>query len=116
MFLKIIFNFHLKKFAQAHLESCFGITSRARKTNSVWSVGSYDNGKNVCTYNTQDDSIIPYIKLMQNNYLNGKDVDDILKPGGFVNNKGMRYASDPKYESKVKSIRNRILQKYPELG
>ena len=27
--------------AQAHLESCFGMTNRARKTNSVWSVGSW---------------------------------------------------------------------------
>jgi len=102
--------------AQAHLESCFGITNRARKTNSVWSVGSYDNGQNVCTYATQDDSIMPYIKLMQKNYLNGKDINDILKPGCFVNNQGKRYASDPKYEAKVNSIRNKILQKYPELG
>ena len=102
--------------AQAHLESCFGITNRAQKTNSVWSVGSYDNGKNVCTYASQDDSIVPYIKLMNNNYLNGKSVDDILTPGQFIDKNGNRYAQDPKYETKVKSIRNKILQKYPELG
>lgn len=102
--------------AQAHLESCFGITSRAQRTNSVWSVGSYDNGHNACTYNSQNESIIPYIKLMKNRYLNGKTVDDILSPGKFVDIYGHRYASDPKYEAKVKSIRNKILQKYPELA
>ena len=102
--------------AQAHLESCFGVTNRAKKTNSVWSVGSYDNGQNVCTYASQDDSIMPYINLMQNNYLKGKSINDILSPGKFVDINGHRYAQDPKYESKVKSIRNKILQKYPELS
>lgn len=102
--------------AQAHLESCFGTTNRARNTNSVWSVGSYDNGKNVCTYNSQDDSIMPYIKLMQANYLSNKNVNDILQPGKFVNGIGKRYASDKNYENKVKSIRDKIIRQYPELA
>ena len=102
--------------AQAHLESCFGLTPRARKTNSVFSVGSYDNGKNVATYDTQDDCILPYINLMKNNYLRDRSVDDLLKPGSFVNGQNLRYASDKAYENKVKSIRNRIISKYPILG
>ena len=102
--------------AQAHLESCFGITNRAKKTNSVWSVGSYDNGKNVCTYGSQDDSIMPYINLMNKNFLNGKSIDEILTPGQFVDMNGHRYAQDPQYEAKVKFLRNKILQKYPELS
>ena len=102
--------------AQAHLESCFGLTPRARKTNSVFSVGSYDNGKNAATYPTQNDSIMPYITLMQNNYLGKRGVDDILKPGAFVNGANKRYASDANYESKVASIRNKIRKKYPILG
>lgn len=102
--------------AQAHLESCFGLTPRARKTNSVFSVGSYDNGKNAAKYATQNDSILPYINLMQNNYLGNRTVDDILKPGGFVNNQNMRYASDASYENKVKSIRNRVVKNYPILA
>ena len=102
--------------AQAHLESCFGLTPRARRTNSVFSVGSYDNGKDVCTYNSQNESILPYISLIQKNYLNGKTVDDILKPGAFVNGAKNRYASDKNYEKKVANIRNRIIKKYPILA
>jgi flagellum-specific peptidoglycan hydrolase FlgJ len=102
--------------AQAHLESCFGLTPRARRTNSVFSVGSYDNGVNAKTYPTQNDSIMPYITLMQNNYLGKRGVDDILKPGAFVNGAKKRYASDTNYERKVASIRNKIRKKYPILG
>lgn len=104
--------------AQAHLESCFGLTKRAQKTNSVFSVGCYDNGSNKSTYESQDACIRPYIQLLQNNYLQQgkKTLDDILKPNSFVNHQGNRYASDAKYEGKLKSIRNRILKNYPILG
>lgn len=101
--------------AQAHLESCFGLTPRARKTNSVFSVGSYDNGKDACTYSTQNDSVKPYIRLMKSDYLNDKDIDQMLSPGNMVNQLNKRYASNPKYENGVKSIRNRILRMFPEL-
>ena len=102
--------------AQAHLESCFGLTPRARKTNSVFSVGCYDNGKNVCKYSTQDDSIVPYINLIKNDYLvDGKTIENLLQKGKFVNAINKRYASDPYYEGKVKDIRNRIVSRFPEL-
>ena len=102
--------------AQAHLESCFGLTPRARKTNSVFSVGCYDNGKNVCKYSTQDDSIVPYINLIKNDYLvDGKTIENLLQKGKFVNDINKRYASDPYYEGKVKNIRNRIVSRFPEL-
>ena len=102
--------------AQAHLESCFGLTPRARKTNSVFSVGCYDSGKNVCKYSTQDDSIVPYINLIKNDYLvDGKTIENLLQKGKFVNAINKRYASDPYYEGKVKNIRNRIVSRFPEL-
>ena len=102
--------------AQAHLESCFGLTPSARKTNSVFSVGCYDNGKNVCKYSTQDDSIVPYINLIKNDYLvDGKTIENLLQKGKFVNAINKRYASDPYYEGKVKNIRNRIVSRFPEL-
>jgi flagellum-specific peptidoglycan hydrolase FlgJ len=102
--------------AAAHLESCFGATNRAKKTNSVFSVGSYDNGKNVVTYSHPNESINGYIKLLLNDYLiNGKTINDLLKPGGFVNKNGDRYASKKNYEKLLKSVRNRIIQNYPEL-
>lgn len=102
--------------AQAHLESCFGLTPRARKTNSVFSVGCFDNGKDYNTYATQNDSIDGYIKLMQKNYINNKSIDDLLTSGNFVNNIGKRYASDTNYEGKVKSIRNKIIKMFPVLS
>lgn len=103
--------------AQAHLESCFGFGRRARETNSVFSVGCYDNGKNIAKYSSQNASIRPYIRLMQNDYLRGeKSVDDILSPDAFVNMNGHRYAQDKNYENKVKSIRNKILKQYPQLA
>ena len=101
--------------AQAHLESCFGIGKRARETGSVFSVGCYDNGTNRVTYNNQNESIRPYIRIMQNNYLNGKDINQLLSQNGFVNTQGKRYASDINYENKVKNIRAKIIKKYPEL-
>lgn len=103
--------------AAAHLESCFGATKRAQRTNSVFSVGSYDNGKNVIKYNHPNDSIEGYISLLNNDYLiNGKTIDDLLKPGAFVNKNGHRYASKINYESLLKSIRNKIINEYPELS
>ena len=102
--------------AAAHLESCFGATSRAKRTNSVYSVGAYDNGNDMVTYGHPDDSIEGYINLIKNDYLiNGKTINDLLKPGGFVNKNGHRYASKKNYEALLKNVRNRIIRQYPEL-
>lgn len=103
--------------AQAHQESCFGVTPRARKTGSVFSVGLWDNGHNKHTYDDQNESVASYMELVNNDYLqNGeKTVDDLLKPGGFVNHNGDRYASDSRYESKIRYLRNKILRDYPVL-
>lgn len=104
--------------AIANLESCFGQTPMSKKTNSVFSVGSFDNGKNYCTYKTPDESIIHFINTVKSDYLqNGKKtLNDLLVPNGFVNFDGKRYASNPKYESQVKNIMNRIIKMYPILG
>ena len=103
--------------AAAHLESCFGATNRAKRTNSVFSVGSYDNGRNVVTYSDPNESIDGYISLINNDYLiNGKTINDLLKPGGFVNKNGHRYASKKNYEKLLRSIRNKIISQYPELA
>jgi hypothetical protein len=103
--------------AVANLESCFGCTPRSKKENSVFSVGAYDNGKNVCSYASQDESIVPFINLIKNDYLVGeKTIDDLLVPNQFVNHIGLRYAKGAKYEGQVKSIMNRIIRMYPILG
>jgi len=103
--------------AVAHQESCFGATPRAQRTNSVFSEGSWDNGQNKVTYSDPNESVYGYIDLMNRSYIiNGKSLFDLLVPGEFVNGIGKRYASDVNYERKIKSLRNRILQKYPELA
>lgn len=104
--------------AIANLESCFGQTPRSKRTNSVFSVGSYDNGKNVCTYSTPDESIAPFINLIKKDYLqNGeKTLDDLLVTNQFVNMNGHRYAKNPQYERQIKSIMNRIIKMYPILN
>ena len=103
--------------AAAHCESCFGATPRAQRTNSVYSVGCYDNGKNKVTYDNPNDSILGYIKLLNNDYLvNGKTINDLLRKGCFVNKNGDRYASDPNYEAKILKVMNRIKAKYPILS
>ncbi len=104
--------------AIANLESCFGQTPRSKRTNSVFSVGSYDNGKNVCTYSNPDESIVPFINLIKNDYLLGgeKSLGDLLKSGGFVNMNGHRYANNLKYEPQVLNIMNRIIRMYPILN
>lgn len=103
--------------AVAHQESCFGATPRAQRTNSVFSEGSWDNGQNKVTYSDPNESVYGYIDLMNRSYIvNGKTLFDLLVPGEFVNGIGNRYAKDVDYERKIKSLRNRILQKYPELA
>lgn len=102
--------------AVAHQESCFGATPRARRTNSVFSEGLYDNGHNAVRYNDPNESVYGYINLMENDYLiDGKTLSDLLVPGGFINHNGHRYASDRNYENKIKHLRNRIAREYPNL-
>lgn len=103
--------------AVANLESCFGCTPRSKKANSVFSVGAYDNGKNVCYYASQDESIVPFINTIKNDYLAGeRTIDDLLQPKKFVNTIGLRYAKNENYEKEIKSIMNRIVKMYPILG
>lgn len=103
--------------AAAHQESCFGATPRAQRTNSVFSEGSWDDGSDKTTYSDPNESVYGYIDLLNRSYIiNGKTLFDLLTPGAFVNGIGKRYASDINYEQKIKSLRNRILKKYPELA
>ena len=103
--------------AQAHQESCFGMSARARKTNSIFAVGLHDDGTNTKFYTPQDESIKNYIDLLKQNYLvNGKTELDLLKTNGFVDYRNNRYASDENYESNIRRIRNKIIKMYPVLA
>ena len=96
--------------AQGELESKFGTTGLAYRTNSIWNVGAYDNYdiKDIkIKYENPNDSVEPYLSLLNSNYLNGKTIEDLLD--SFTDINGNRYATDKYYESKLKTIHNYIL-------
>lgn len=104
--------------AQAWNESAWGTTPRAKKSNSVFSVGSYDNGKDAVKYDTVDASIRPYIELMQNKYSMNDDTMNNIFSGKseLVNDLGMRYASSTDYEKNLRITYNSIKKNYPILS
>ena len=88
--------------AQGEIESHFGTRGLAFRTNSVWNVGAYDghNFNNIShRYSNPNESIVPYLELIINNYLPNKTVEDLLE--SFVDINGNRYASDKHYETKL---------------
>lgn len=96
--------------AQGELESKFGTTGLAYRTNSIWNVGAYDNYdiKDIkIKYENPNDSVEPYLSLLNSNYLNGKTIEDLFD--SFTDINGNRYATDKYYESKLKTIHNYIL-------
>lgn len=96
--------------AQGELESKFGTTGLAYRTNSIWNVGAYDNYdiKDIkIKYENPNDSVEPYLNLLNSNYLNEKTIEDLLD--SFTDINGNRYATDKYYESKLKTIHNYIL-------
>ena len=108
--------------AQGHLESHFGTTGLAAKTNSVFNVLAYDGltaediRRKKGTYSHPDKSIRPYLELLINNYLvDGKHELDMLSE--FVDKDGHRYASNPNYEDNLYNIYKKIQDstRIPEL-
>ena len=97
--------------AQAHLESHFGTQGLAKYTNSIFNVGSYDDGQIRHRYNHPDESIEPYLQLLQKNYLVNKTEEDLLKQ--FTDYNGNRYASNDKYEKDLSRIIKNIERKTP---
>lgn len=94
--------------AQAQLESHFGTTGVAKKTNSVWNVKAYDGRsavnmiKSGYGFSDPNHSIEPYLILLTNKYLINRTEFDLMK--NFTNINGKRYASCPNYENKLKNI------------
>lgn len=94
--------------AQAQLESHFGTTGVAKKTNSVWNVKAYDGRsavnmiKSGYGFSDPNHSIEPYLILLTNKYLINRTEFDLIK--NFTNINGKRYASCPNYENKLKNI------------
>lgn len=97
--------------AQGILESHLGTKGLASQTNSVWNVGSHDNGRIYCRYNDPNESIEPYLKLLREKYLIRltlagdtiqRDIKNLVYDKGFVNYAGYRFATSPSYESNLR--------------
>ena len=99
--------------AQGQIESHFATKGTAARTLSVFNVGAYDGHsasrqrRNGFGFSDPNESIEPYLKLITTEYMvNGKTESDLMK--NYVNGLGMRYASNPKYESMLRSVYKRI--------
>lgn len=98
--------------AQGQIESHYGTTGVAAKTNSIFNVYAYDGrsaddmNKRGHGYDHPDKSIRPYLKLLTEQYLNGKTEKDMFKK--FTNINGQRYATDTGYENKLYNTYQKI--------
>ena len=102
--------------AQALVESHFGTRGLAAQTNSVWNVGTYDNGVIKYRYSHPNKSIEPYAKLLHDKYLllgdsitlNDKGELHLLQDKGYINYNGKRFASAKGYENALRKLMVRI--------
>jgi flagellum-specific peptidoglycan hydrolase FlgJ len=90
--------------AQAKLETALGVLGRHPATNP-YNVFEYDDGTHKI-YATIQEGVEAYYSLIAKHYLPGKTPEQLLN--NFVNTKGLRYASDTRYEYKLKKIINQI--------
>lgn len=84
--------------SQAQWESSMGRRGLSAK-NNPYNVGEWD-GKTTRKFTSTKEGVLAYYMLMVKNYLNHKNVDELLV--SFTNNNGHRYASNPHYEKNLK--------------
>lgn len=98
--------------AQGQLESYFGTTGMAIKTNSVFNVGAYDGMKydlinEKFKYKHPDFSIEPYMQLLYKNYITGSKTElDLMAK--YVTKGGRRYSSNSNYEREMLALYKKI--------
>lgn len=103
--------------SQAILESHFGTRGKAASTNSVWNVGTYDDGQILYTYSDPNESLEPYLKLVNDKYLievtpKGdtiyKDLHHLVQDRGYTNYNGKRFATARGYENGMRILMVKI--------
>lgn len=90
--------------AQGLLESHFGTKGIAARTNSVFNVGTFDNGVVLYKYKHPNESIEPYAILLTENYLLNKEIKNLTKDKGYIDKYGRRFATSKRYEYKLRLI------------
>lgn len=94
--------------AQGLLESHYGTRGVASRTNSIFNVGTYDDGQILYRYKHPDDSIEPYAKLLVKRYLVNRTENHLLQDKGYTNVYGQRFASSKRYESSMRALMSKI--------
>lgn len=103
--------------AQGLLESHFGTKGKAAETNSVWNVGTYDDGQILYRYKDPNESLEPYLKLINEKYLINitssgdtiyKDLGHLVQDKGYINYNGSRFASARGYENGMRKLMVKI--------
>lgn len=103
--------------AQALLESHFGTKGKAAETNSVWNVGTYDDGQILYRYRDPNESLEPYLRLINEKYLINvtsrgdtiyKNLGHLLQDRGYINYNGNRFASAKGYEDGMRKLMVKI--------
>lgn len=102
---------------QALCESHFCTKGIAVKTNSMFNQGAFDGNTydeilRIYKYTHPNESIAPYLKLLQKKYLGNKKVEWQLLDN-FVDLNGKRYATDPNYEIALKHHLTEMQTKTP---
>lgn len=92
--------------AQGLLESHYGTKGIAASTNSIFNVGTYDDGQILYRFSHPNESIEPYAKLLVKRYLVNKDETGLL--ANYTNMYGQRFASSTKYEEYMKVLMIKI--------
>ena len=90
--------------AQGILESHLGTKGKAYETNSVWNVGTYDNGRILYRYADPNESIEPYLSLLKERYLVDKDLHSLVEDRGYINDEGKRFATARGYEDAMRKL------------
>ena len=94
--------------AQGQIESHFGTTGMAIKTNSVFNVGAYDSRSyekinEKFKYKHPDFSIEPYMQLLYKEYITGSKTElDLMAK--YINKNGQRYSSNTNYENDLLNL------------
>lgn len=96
--------------AQAMFESHIGLKGRSPETNP-FNVGEFDDRTHL-RFNTTCEGVKAYYKLLTKDYLRCKKPKDLLD--NFTNCRGLRYASDRNYETKLRTAIRGIEQKVKE--
>lgn len=89
--------------AQAQIETQYGTQGRENHANNPYNIGEFDGSTEDWSsgMSSTEGGTLAYYDLMANDYLSANDAESLQS--NFVNEDGLRYASDPDYESKISS-------------